>query len=157
MQKNGWNWDTANVYCSAEPSIYIADLLANELKEAGFSVPFKAQTSDPLRVEGKLLQFFVEPKVGFATFSPEADIHVRLVATSGSGLLADRDFYVKVDETSLVGTAGNFQLASEAATRRIIKDMAAAIVALYDRFPELGQPSKRTSKPSLQPVQGDQS
>jgi hypothetical protein len=62
-----------------------------------------------LRLEGKLLQFFVEPKVGFVTFTPEADIHVRLVASSPSGLLAERDFYVKGEETSLIGTENNFQ------------------------------------------------
>jgi Uncharacterized lipoprotein len=157
MQKNGYNMDTANVNCSAEPYLFVAELLEKELKEAGFSVSYKAQTRDPLRVEGKLLQFFVEPKVGFLTFTPEADIHVRLSATSGSGLVAERDFYVKAEEESLVGTEGNFQLAAEAATKRAIKDMVSAIVSLCDRFPELGQPAPSASQPSVERSKESQS
>jgi hypothetical protein len=138
MQKNGFNADTANVFCSREPSAYLAELLANELKEVGFTVTPEPQSSDPLKIHGKLLQFFVEPKLGLLSFTPEADIYVHLTAASQSGLMAERDFYVKGEETSVFGWEKNFQLATDEATRRIIKEMAAAILALCDRFPEVG-------------------
>ncbi len=139
MQKNGYNADTANVYCSAEPAQWLADLLATELQATGFKVISASQASaGAVRLEGSLLQFFVEPKVGAFTFSPEADIHVRLVARSPSGLLAERDFYVKGTETSLVGVESNFQAATTSAARSIIKDMVGAVLALMNRYPELG-------------------
>jgi len=154
MEKNGFNMDTANAYCAKEPSVYLAELLANELKEAGFAVTLTPQGPDPLKLEGKLFQFFVEPKVGFFTFTPEADIHIRLIAASSSGLAAERDFYVKAEETSMFGTEGNFQLATEGATRRIIKEMVAAIVALCDRFPGVGAPPPKSVQISLRNIRG---
>ena len=154
MQKNGFNMDTANAYCAQEPSVYLAELLANELKEAGFAVTLQPQGADPLKLEGKLLQFFVEPKVGFFTFTPEADIQIRLIVVSSSGLSAERDFYVKAEETSMIGWQENFQLATEEATRRIIKEMAAAIVALCDRFPGVGAPPPKSVQVSLRTIGG---
>ena len=139
MQKNGYNMDTANVVCSVAPASWLAESLATELRTAGFTVLPSAPTgATALRLEGKLLQFFVEPKVGFLTFTPEADIHIRLVASSPSGLLAERDFYVKGEETSLVGAESNFQSASDGATRQILGDMVRAVIELMDRYPELG-------------------
>ncbi len=138
MQKNGFNADTANVYCSAEPAQWLADLLLDELRATGFNVVAAAPSSArAVRLEGHLLQFFVEPKVGVFTFTPETDIHVQLVASSGSGLLAERDFYVKGVETSMVGTESNFQAATTAAVRSIVKDMVSAVLALVDRYPDL--------------------
>lgn len=139
MQKNGYNMDTANVNCSAEPAQWLADLMIRELKSAGFNVVTSAPSSpNAVKVEGQLLQFFVEPKLDFFTFTPEADIHVRLVASSQSGLLAERDFYVKGIETSFVGFEYNFQAASDKAVNTLIKNLVAAVVDLMDRYPDLG-------------------
>jgi uncharacterized lipoprotein YajG len=135
MQKNGYNMDTANVYCAEEPARFLADLLAKELAASGFRV-VPATEGAAVRIEGRLQQFFVEPKIGFFTFTPEADVHVRLVASAATGLLAERDFYVKEVEESLVGTEDNFQQASNAAVRAVVKDMVAAIIALLDRYPD---------------------
>jgi uncharacterized lipoprotein YajG len=134
MKKNGYNMDTADVHCSAVPAQWLSEVLAAELTAAGFNV---AATSAPgsLHLEGQLLQFFVEPDVGAVTFSPEADIHVRLVASSASGLLAERSFYVKGVETSLVATEVNFQAAVNEGVRLILHEMVAAIVSLADRYP----------------------
>ncbi len=138
MQKNGWNMDTASVFCSADPTQWLAELLAGELRASGFDVlSSPPKGADAVRLEGRLLQFFVEPKVGVFTFSPEADIHVHLVASSPSGLLAERDFYVKGTETSLVGVESNFQAATTSAVRSVVKDMVTAVVGLMDRYPDL--------------------
>lgn len=139
MMKNGLNMDTANVLCSAPPTEWLAALLAAELQAAGFKVIPAAQASPgAVRIEGTLLQFFVEAKIGLVTYSPEADVHVRLVATSASGLLAERDFYVKETETSAMGTEANFQAASTSAAQSVVKSMVEAVVGLMNRYPELG-------------------
>src|SRR5262249_19099206 len=99
MTKNSYGMDTANVDCTVPPKQFVAEQLVHGLRAAGFSVT-EAQSADPLRVEGTLTQFFLEPKVDAFTFTPEADVGVRLVATSASGLRAGRDFYVKGEEVS---------------------------------------------------------
>lgn len=148
MQKNGYNMDTADVNCSAEPAQWLADLMTREFKSAGFNVVTSAPSSpNAVKVEGQLLQFFVEPKVGFFTFTPEADIHVRLVASTQSGLSAERDFYVKGIETSFVGLEYNFQAASDTAVNSLLKSMVAAVVGLMDRYPDLG--TERASIPNI--------
>jgi hypothetical protein len=126
---------TRAILSPEEPARFLASLLASELASSAFQVVAPTAPA-AVRIEGKLIQFFVEPKVGFYTFTPEADVAVRLVATSPTGLLAERDFYVMGIEESLVGTEDNFQLASNAAVRMVVKDMVAAIVALLDRYPD---------------------
>jgi len=135
MKKNGYNMDTANVYCAQEPARFLADLLAKELAASGFRI-VPAAEGGAVRIEGRLMQFFVEPKVGAFTFTPEADVHVRLIASAATGLLAERDFYVKGIEESFVGTESNFQLASDTAVRSVVKEMVAAIISLLDRYPD---------------------
>ncbi len=139
IQKNGLNMATATVHCSSEPAWWLAELLARELRTAGFDVATSTPSSpNAVRLEGHLLQFFLEPVVGAFTFSPEADIHVRLVASSLSGLLAERDFYVKSIETSVFGSESNFQLASDGAAREIVANMVSAVLDLMDRYRDLG-------------------
>jgi len=141
MKKNSYNMHTADVHCSAEPSRWLGDLLAGELRAAGFTVVSTTESRpDAVRFEGRLLQYYLEPDVGFFTFTPEADVHVRLVATTPSGLNAERDFYVKGVETSLGGFESNFQAASDKAVRQIVKDMVTAVLQLMDRYPALGAP-----------------
>ncbi|MFL5348714.1 MAG: hypothetical protein ACJ8AT_28290 [Hyalangium sp.] len=142
MKKNSYNMDTADIFCGAEPAQYLAGLLAVELDKAGFEVRHTSSlaasaSTDGVQLEGQLLQFFVEPAVGFATFTPEADAYVRLLATSASGLKAERDFYVKWEETSIVGTEDNFQIAADKATSGVVINMAHAVQELLERYPQL--------------------
>jgi hypothetical protein len=143
MQKNGYNLDTASVYCAADPATYLAEHLAAELRLAGFAVQRAADPASPaaLRIEGQLLQFFVEPEIGFVTVTPEADIHIRLVVTSPSGLEAERDFYVKDSDPGLVALEPMFQTAADKATRRITLSMGLAVQSLFKRFPQLRYPA----------------
>ena len=138
MQKNMYNMDTANVHCTEDPAVAMTRLLITELAAGGFVVNQGTPGPESVILEGALLQFFVEPKVGVFTFTPEADIHIALHARTASGLAADRSFYVKGEETSMAGLESNFQKAAEAATRHIVLDMAGAVLSLFDRFPGLG-------------------
>lgn len=139
MQKNGYNMDTADVNCVGLPSQWVADALATELRTAGFDVTTgPASNSNGVKLEGQLLQFFIEPKVGAFTVTPEADIHVRLVASSASGLLAEREFYVKGTRSALVGVESTFQAASDRAFQDIMKSMVSAVISLMDNYPSVG-------------------
>jgi hypothetical protein len=143
MQKNGWNLDTADVECSVPPSAWLGHALAQGLVASGFRVTTANPAPGPnsVRIDGAVLQFFVEPKLGFFTFTPEADIAAKLVVTSPSGLYAERTFYFKAEEESIVGSESNFQAAATTATQQAVAAMVAAVVSLLDRYPQLGPPS----------------
>jgi uncharacterized lipoprotein YajG len=142
MQKNGYNMDTATVNCTVPPPLWLSQALAQGLVSAGFRVRTSpiAQQASSVRVDGAVLQFFAEPDVGAFTFSPEADISVKLLLTSPSGLRAERMFYFKGTETSLFSTEGNFQKAVDSSTRQAVTGMVSAIASLLDRYPQLGAP-----------------
>jgi hypothetical protein len=143
MQKNGFGMETADVVCSVPPPVWLAQTLTHALTTAGFRVNTNPAMQRPssLRIDGTVLQFFVEPDLGFFTFTPEADLSVKLVASSQSGLYAERTFYFKGIETSMVGTESNFQKASDTATTQAVTVMVKAIAALLDRYPQLGTPA----------------
>lgn len=140
MKKNGYNMDTANALCSEPPAAKLAELLATELKKAGFKVSTHGDPQSPtgVKLEGTLLKFFVEPVIGFAMGSLETDIHVHLVATTQNGLRAERSFFVKGTQSALAGTESNFQASVDDATAQIVKQMVAAIASLLNRYPKLG-------------------
>jgi len=147
MQKNAYNMDTANVNCSVPPPAWLSTAFAQGLVSAGFLVRRSNETpsASAVHIDGTVLQFFVEPDVGFTSFTPEADIAVKLVATSASGLRAERVFYVKGIEESLIGTEDNFQKATDSATTQMVSAMVNALAALMDRYPQLGAPNASNS------------
>jgi hypothetical protein len=140
MQKNSIGTDIGNVRCTVPPPVWLSEGLQYALTTAGFQVSTNPAMQGPaaVRIEGAVLKFFVEPDVGFSTFTPEADISVKLVASSQSGLYAERTFYFKGIEVSVVGTAANFQKAADTATKQAVTVMVSAIAALLDRYPQLG-------------------
>jgi hypothetical protein len=137
MKKNGYNWDTADIHCQTPPNVMLAQLLREALVAAGFQVRSSTDSVSPstLHVGGALRFFFVEPKVGAFTFSPEVDIELQLVATTATGLRTDRRFYTKAAADAFAGTDAKFQSAYDMATRMMIERLVDAIVALADRYP----------------------
>jgi len=137
MQKNGYNMDTADAICDRDPAEWIATVLARQLTAAGFHVVATSSEADAasLQVQGELVQFFVEPVIGFWTGSLEADLAVRLVAESADGLLAERRFFAKgVRGGQLFSVRGAYQLALERATDEIVSEMVLAILELADKY-----------------------
>jgi uncharacterized lipoprotein YajG len=141
MKKNGYNMDTASVMCSTPPVSRLVELVAEELKSAGFNVRTQGDTNKTsgVKIQGTLLKFFVEPVIGFAMGSIETDINIHLVATSKNGLNAERSFFVKGTESAMAGTESNFQSSVDDATAQIVKQMVTAIITLMNRYPDLGQ------------------
>jgi hypothetical protein len=146
MKKNGYNADTANVICP-EPDVgnWIAWMFASRLKSAGFSViaPGQQHSPDPLFVEGRVEQFFVEPVLYFFTANIETDLGVQVVARTGSGMTAARVFYVKGTDSAFWGTDGAFQTSFENATQSMLTSMVEAVADLMNRHPGLGAPRRR--------------
>jgi hypothetical protein len=66
--------------------------------------------------------------------SPEADISVKLVVSTPSGLRAERVFYVKGVEDSFTAAEYNFQAAAVTATQQAVDAMVRAIASLLDRY-----------------------
>jgi hypothetical protein len=140
MKKNGYNTDSADVHCSVRPSEWMTAALIDGLAASGFRVLVNDRGAAPSspRIDGQLVQFFVEPKLDVFAFTPEADIAVTLHVSTPSGLSADRVFYFKGGETRYIGTDDTFQDAVEASTRSAVSGMVGAIAQLLDRYPQLG-------------------
>lgn len=141
MQKNSYNMDTADVNCLVSPPQWVAQALEQGLTTAKFRVLHPGDPIGPnvVRIQGAVTQFFVEPDIGAFTVSPEADVGVKLIVTSGSGLRAERVFYVKGTDTSLMATESNFQHASDDATVQIVRLMVESLSKLMNQYPQLGQ------------------
>ena len=141
MKKNSYNSDTADVLCSTAPAKRLAELVADELKAAGFNVRTQGDPSKAsgVKIQGTLLKFFVEPVIGFSTISMETDVSIRLVATSENGLNAERTFFIKGTQSALAATESNFQRSVDDATAQIVKQVVTAIITLMNRYPDLGQ------------------
>jgi hypothetical protein len=141
MQKNGYNMDTADAICQSDPSTWLAELLARELKASGFEVVGADAPHKPgaLRVEGTLTKLFVEPVIGAFSGSLEADLFVTLRASSETGLVAERGFAVKGWQGGrVVSTSSAFNESLDRATQGVVEEMVRAIIELMGRYPQLG-------------------
>jgi hypothetical protein len=140
VQKGGYGNETAQAICQGNPAQWIAEFLARELRASGFTVlPSEEGARDSaLKVEGVLLKIFVEPVVGFWSTTVESDLNVKLVATSKTGLQAERTFFAKGEKTSIIWPQGIFNDSVERGTRDLLTKMVEAILELMKRYPELG-------------------
>jgi len=146
MQKNGYGWDTAAALCQSDPAQWIARLLAAELRASACTVLAASAPREPgtLVIEGSLEKLFVEPVIGWWSGSLETDLQVKLVATSASGLRAERTFFVKgVQSGVLASTMQPFHSSLDRATQQMVAEMVKAILALLDLHPQLGSAQLR--------------
>ena len=92
-----------------------------------------------LEIQGALLQLFIEPVIGVWSGSMEADLSVRLEASSRSGLSAERTFFVKGWKGGmLVSTPQPYHTSLHRATQAMLDEIVRAIIELMDAYPELG-------------------
>jgi len=156
IQKGGFGNETAIAICQDDPARWIAAFLAAELKASGFTVlPAEDGTRDSaLKVEGVLLKIFAEPVVGFWTTTVETDLNVKLVATSRTGLRAERTFFVKGELTSVIWPQGIFNDSLEDGTRQLLAKMVEAILELMKQYPELGFSHHHPAVVAWRPEQG---
>jgi hypothetical protein len=142
MQMNGWRMDTADVRCDPEPGRWLADAFARRLEGDGYRVLSSEAVPGPstILVRGSVKQLFLEPYDRFFTRTVEGDFSVHLVVTTGSGLHAERTFYVKGTQTHIGSFESVFQSAADDATYRIARAMVDALGDLLQPYPELGAP-----------------
>lgn len=140
VQKGGYGNETAVALCQGDPAEWIASFLARELTASGFTVLRSADGAKDtaLRIEGVLLQIFAEPVVGFWSTTVETDMKVKLVATSKTGLQAERTFFSKGELTNVIWPQGIFNDSVRNGTRDLLTKMVQAILELMNRYPELG-------------------
>ena len=140
VQKGGWGNETAQAVCQGNPTQWIAEFLARELRASGFIVLTSEQGArdTALKVEGVLVKIFVEPVVGFWSTTVESDLNVKLVATTKTGLQAERMFFAKGEKTSVIWPQGIFNDSVERGSRDLLTKMVEAILELLKRYPELG-------------------
>jgi hypothetical protein len=141
LHKNGFNVDSADVVCQSDPTVWLAQLLSDELRRTGFEVLDEQAPHRPgaLRIEGSLVKLFVEPVLGVWSASLETDLAVKLRVTTGTGLEAERSFFVKGWKGGvLMPTPQPFHTATQRATQRLLEELTRAIFELLDRYPQLG-------------------
>jgi hypothetical protein len=131
--KKAMSKPSANVYCADAPASWLAELVAQELRTEGYRVyDSEPPAAQPVvRIEGVLTQMFVEPEVEFvfayASYIPEADIAVKLIAR-GEHFEADRRFYFKgAGEYNGGGLESNFQLALNNSVKASVQGLVSAI------------------------------
>ena len=140
VQKGGSGNETARGVCQGNPAQWNAEFLARELKASGFTVlPAEdGARESALKIEGTLLKIFVEPVVGFWAATIESDLQVKLVATSRTGLLAERTFFTKGEVTSVIWPQGLFNDSLEDGVRQLLAKMIEAILEMTKQYPQLG-------------------
>jgi hypothetical protein len=141
MQKNGYNMDTASAICHEDPNAWIAGLLADALRRSGFTVLDGDAPRRPgaLRLGGDLLKIYVEPVIGFWSGSLEADVSVRLRASSQTGLDAERTFFVKGWRGGqMFSVTKAFNDSIDRATKVMLEEMVNAVIELMNQYPQLG-------------------
>ena len=85
------------------------------------------------------MKIFVEPVIGAWTGSLEADLSIKLRATTQTGLQAERTFFVKGWKGGqLASTSQPFHTALHRAAQAILEEIVRAIVELMDEYPQLG-------------------
>jgi hypothetical protein len=144
MKKNGYNQDSASIFCRA-PASMVADLVAAQLSQAGFRVLRDRRDASPSTIilSGSLEQLFVEPKNNYFSVEIETDVALRLWATTTSGFSAERRFYVKGDEATFFASDDDMQLSFDAGVRQLVSGVVGAVANLSERLP---------APPALEPL-----
>jgi hypothetical protein len=141
MRKNEYSVEVASVVCQSDPAVWIALLLADELRASGFDVLAAEAEHRPgaLRIDGTLFKLFVEPVIGVWTSSLEADLAVTLRVSTQTGLEAERRFFVKGWKGGVVVLSLQpYLTATHRAAQALLDEMVRAIIELMDRHPQLG-------------------
>jgi uncharacterized lipoprotein YajG len=137
MKKNGYNADTASVFCASTPEHMLADILTAQLAQAGFNVGRDPRAAGPSTIvlSAVIDQLFVEPKNNYFSATMETDIGLTLTAKTATGLSAERRFYVKGEEATFWAGEEDMLLSLESAIRQLGFAVVGAVANLADRVP----------------------
>ena len=142
MKKNGYNMDTANVFCDGSPEIVLPDLISRELLATGFVVTRKPPGPSTIVLGGIVEQVFLEPKLDYFSTTFETDIGLTLTAKTATGLSASRRFYVKGEEATFFASLEDMQRSLDSAVRELVAGVVGAVANLADAYPPPVAPPK---------------
>jgi len=156
MKKNGYNQDSASIFCRA-PASMVADLVAEQLSQAGFRVLRDRRAASPSAIilTGSLEQLFVEPKNDYFSVEIETDLALRLWATRTDGFSAERRFYVKGDEATFFASEDDLQLSFDAGVRQLVIGVVGAVANLSESLPPPPPPALEPPVPLWPPPSPD--
>gem|GEM_PF-1307942 len=149
VQKNGYQRVTADAICDTSPSLWISQLLTDELRASRFKVltPNEAHNDAALRINGDIQKVFVEPVHGTWTMSLETDLQIKLIASTRDGLRAERVFFAKgIKKGAMASTRSQYQISLKRAADEILAEMVEAIFLLMNKYPTIGIPDQPTKK-----------
>jgi hypothetical protein len=151
MKKNGYNMDTANVFCDGSPEIVLPDLISRELLATGFVVTRKPPGPSTIVLGGIVEQVFLEPKLDYFSTTFETDIGLTLTAKTATGLSASRRFYVKGEEATFFASLEDMQRSFDSAARQLVTAVVGAVANLADQLPPPA-PAEPPSAPDDAPI-----
>ena len=134
IRKRALGAEAGDIRCASDPNEWIAQLLKEHLRNAEFSV-VETPTGRTLVVHGQLVKLDVEPVL--ADGSVETDIHVKLIATTESGLRAERNLFVKKSIFGDPRRKGSYNRSIDLGASTMAYEMVNAILHLMDRYPGL--------------------
>ena len=146
MRKNGHGFKTKEAFCNREPSEWIGQLLADELRASGFKVldANAIRGQGTLKIEGSLLKLYVEQIVGIWTRTLETDLQVKLIVTTVNGLNAEQTFFAKgVRKGAMMGVTP-YNISLKRATNELLTEMVEAIFYLTNKYPQIGMSGKES-------------
>lgn len=141
MQKDGQGDKTAEVLCNREPSEWIAQSLADELRASGFKVldSITPHQQGVFKIEGSLLKFYVEPVLGIWSHTLETDLQVKLMVKTENGLHAERTFFAKgIKKGVQSGGIASYNVSLKRATNELLTEMVEGIFFLMNKYPQIG-------------------
>jgi len=156
VMKNGYNKVTADVICDTSPSLWISQLLADELRASKFRVlmPNDPHGDAALRIDGDIQKVFSEPIIGVWSSSIETDLKVKLIATANDGLHAERTFFGKGTKKGLIlANRGAFHTSLIRVSEQVLAEMVEAIFYLMNKYPHLGKPNNKSQAISTQVIE----
>lgn len=122
-KKGGWGSESADLFLDVQLTDWFGGVMNEEFQRAGLNLTPK----DPqaARIEVDLLDFFVEPEVGFGSLHLFAVVHAEVTVRLPAGTIFARRFAAHTDETFMMVTDGSYTKMLEEA---MMNWMAEAVV-----------------------------
>ena len=127
-KKNGYGSETADLFLDVQLTDWFGGVMNEEFQRAGLSL----SSNDPLaaRIEVDLLDFFVEPEVGFGSLHLFAVVHAEVTMRLPMGTTFARRFAAHTDDTFMMATDGSYTKMIEEAMMNWIAEAVVEVLRL---------------------------
>ena len=127
-KKNGYGSESADLFLDVQLTDWFGGVMNEEFRRSGLSL----DPNDPqaARVEVDLLDFFVEPDVGFGSFHLFAVVHAEVIVRFPKGTTFARRFAAHSDEGFMMATDGSYTKMLEEAMMNWMTEAVVEILRL---------------------------